>query len=257
VRRHGFVPEGRVEPLAEDVWVEEAWIRFYGVPLRTRMAVIALPGRRLLLYSPVPWTPAVDAAVASLGRPAFLVSPNKIHNQTLAEWTARHPAASLWAPPGLRERRPDLPVAGILGDAPPSDWGGGLDLVLTRGNVFFSEALLFHRRSRTLLVGDLVEQLVPGTTTPFGHLLARAFGAGAAPAPSPEFRLYTEDADAAAAAFARVAGFDFERIFLCHGALVTTRAHEVYAEVTRSVVDAARRRSPLARRLLRALAALQ
>ena len=38
--------------LADEIWVEECWIRFLGFQLQTSMAVLRLGGRKLLLYSP-------------------------------------------------------------------------------------------------------------------------------------------------------------------------------------------------------------
>lgn len=241
----------------EGLHVAEGRVRFYGFRLRTRMAAVALAEGRLLLYSPVPWTPELDRQLAALGRVAFLLAPNKIHNQTLAEWCRRHPDAELHAPPGLPERRADLPVKAVLGDEVPAAWRDELDLALTRGNVFLSEALLLHRRSRTLLCGDLVENLDASTASPLGRAAARAFGVGSHPVASPEHRLYTHDADSAARAFERVQAWDFGRIFLCHGGLVTRDAKEVFDEVTEGVLSAARRRSRASRWLLRRLAALQ
>jgi hypothetical protein len=246
-----------VYQLAEDLYVEDATVRFYGVRLQTRMAVVVLPERRLLLYSPVWLGPEVAASLDRLGEVAYVLSPNKIHNQTLAAYARAYPKARIYAPPGLAERRPELPVHGVLGDQPPAEWSAELDQALTAGNVFFAEVLLLHRRSRTLLVGDLVENFDESTTSLAGSALARLFLVGRRPIASPEFRLYTHDAEAAARSFERVASWDFERIFLCHGALITRDAPEVFRGVVAGVLRAARRRTRFSRWLLRRVAALQ
>jgi len=221
------------------------------------MAVVGLSDRKLLVYSPIPLSPAVTGSLDALGDVAYVLSPNKIHNQTLAAWAERYPRAELHAPPGLAERRPGLPIRAVLGEGAPPAWSEELEPSLTAGNVFFSEVLLFHRRSRTLLVGDLVENFDASTTSAVGRGAARLFGVGRRPVASPEFRYYTHDAAAAAEAFSRVARWDFERIFLCHGAPVVTDAKHIFREVTDGVVDAARRRSPVSRWLLRRMAAWQ
>jgi hypothetical protein len=244
-----------MRPVAEGLFAQEAHVRFYGVRIETRMAVVVLPGRRLLLYSPVWWSPELAAELAALGDPTFLVAPNKIHNQTLSTYLERHPDALLCAPPGLVERRPDLRVDIVLDEAAP--WDGELETTLTDGNAFFQEALLFHRRSRTLLVGDLVENFDASTASRWGRALARLFGVGPRPVASPEHRLYAEDAEAAAAAFARAEAWDFERIWLCHGRIIETDAKRIFRDVTGEVVRGARRRSRPARWALRRLASLQ
>jgi hypothetical protein len=242
---------------AEDLYLEESTVRFYGFRVQTRMAVVVLPGGRLLLYSPIWLTPQLGAELERLGEVAYIVSPNKIHNQTLAAYARSHPRARIHAPPGLAERCPDVPVGATLGDEAPPAWREQLDQVLTRGNVFFAEAVLFHRLSRTLLVGDLVENFDESTASRLGRAAARLFGVGGRPVASPEFRFYTHDADAAAQSFARIARWDFERIFLCHGALVSEDARRVFQDVTDGVVRSARRRTRASRWLLRGLAAVQ
>ena len=243
--------------LGEDLYVEESTVRFYGLRLQTRMAVVVLPGRRLLLYSPVWLTPRVEADLQRLGEVAYVLSPNKIHNQTLPGYARRYPRAEIHVPPGLAERRPHLRVDGVLADEAPAAWREELDQTVTAGNVFFSEVLLHHRRSGTLLVGDLVENFERSTASALGRGLARIFGVGRFPVASPEFRLYTHDADAAAKPLARAASWDFDRIFLCHGALVTTDARRVLGEVSEGILRAARSRTRAARWVLRRLAAVQ
>jgi hypothetical protein len=246
-----------VYELAPDLHVEEATVRFCGFRIQTRMAVVVLPGARLLLYSPVWLTPQLGAELARLGEVAYVLSPNKIHNLTLAAYAEAYPQAQIHAPPGLAERRPALRIDAVLGDEAPPAWRDHVDQALTAGNVFFSEAVLLHRPSRTLLVGDLVENFDASTASVVGRAFARLFGVGREPVASPELRLYTLDADAAARALARIASWDFERIFLCHGRLVTEHAKEVFARVGEGVVRAARGRSRAARALLRRLAAWQ
>ncbi len=243
--------------LADGVFTADAWIRFYGVRLQTRMAVVRLRGERLLVYSPIPLRDTPRDELARLGAVRFVVSPNKIHNQTLDEWRRAYPDAELLAPPGLAERRPELCFDGELGPEPDPRWAEELDQVLTGGNVFFSEALLFQRQSGTLLVGDFVENLDRHSAGPFARALAFAFGVRQRPMASPEFRLYTHDVEAARAALERARAWPIERIFLCHGALIEAKAAAVFDVVCEDLLSAAARRRGATRWLLRRLAALQ
>jgi hypothetical protein len=147
---------------AEEVFVEESSVRFYGFRIQTRMAAIRLSGNQLFLYSPVPLRSGLRDDLERLGRVAFIVSPNKIHNLTLAQYRAAYPQAKLFAPPGLPERRRDLSFDSVLSGQPVPDWSAELEYVLTKGNVFFSEAFFFHRATGTLFVGDFVERIGPG-----------------------------------------------------------------------------------------------
>lgn len=242
---------------ADGIFVEESEIRFYGFRIQTRMAVIRLPGRRLFLYSPVSLSPAIRAELDRLGTVTFIVSPNKIHNVTLAAYRDAYPEARLYAPPGLPERRPDLTFDDVLAAEPDPAWQHELEHVLTEGNVFFFEALFFHRRSRTLLVGDFVENFTRDTASGLARAVAACWGVRARPMASPEFRFYTHDAEAASDALERARRWDFERIFLCHGGLVTADARVIFDHVCRELLETVRARRRLARWVWRQIANVQ
>lgn len=242
---------------AKDLLVKESSVRFYGFRVQTRMAVVRLPGARLLLYSPVPLTEPLQRELEQLGEVSFVVSPNKIHNQTLGAYRAAFPTAALFVPPGLPERLPDLEFDEVLSEEPVAAWSPDLDHVLTRGNVFFAEALFFHGPSRTLLTGDFIERLGPGVASPFARAAARIFGVRAHPMASPEFRYYTLDADAFEAGIAEVLQWPIERVFLCHGALIEEKGREVVAQVADALLREVRDRGAVTRALFERLAKMQ
>lgn len=242
---------------AKDVFVAESSVRFYGFRVQTRMATIRLPGDRCFLYSPTPLTRRLRHELERLGEIAFIVSPNKIHNLTLADYRVAFPGAKLFVPPGLPERLPDLPADVVLSEAPIAAWSPDLEHVLTRGNAFFAEALFFHGASRTLLVGDLVERIGPTVASPFARGLARVFGVREHPMASPEFRYYTTDAEAFEQSIAPALGWPIERIFLCHGALIEEGGREVIARVVDSLLREVRARGAIRRALFERVARMQ
>lgn len=242
---------------ASDIFVEESTVRFYGFRVQTRMAAVSLPGSRLLLYSPVPLTAELRSELEELGEVAFLVSPNKIHNQTLAEYRVAFPGAKLFLPPGLPERRPALAFDRVLSEEPVAAWSPDLEHVLTRGNAFFSEALFFHAASRTLLVGDFIERIGPGVASRLALVAARAFGVRPHPMASPEFRYYTNDTEAFQDSMAEVLRWPIERVFLCHGELVQENGRELVARVADALLHEVRSRGSFGRALFERLAGMQ
>jgi Domain of unknown function (DUF4336) len=242
---------------AKDLFVEESAVKFYGFRVQTRMAAIRLPGARLLLYSPVSLTTRLRQELGQLGEISFIVSPNKIHNLTLMEYRAAFPKAKLFVPPGLPERLPALAFDEILSEEPVAAWSPDLKHVLTRGNVFFAEALFFHGPSRTFLVGDFVERIGPGVASLFARGVARIFGVRSHPMASPEFRYYTIDPEAFAESIAEVLQWPIERVFLCHGELIEDKGREVVAQVTDSLLQEIRSRSRVSRALFERLAKMQ
>jgi len=242
---------------AKDLFIEESAVGFYGFRVQTRMAAIRLPGARLLLYSPVYLTPRLREELQQLGDVSFIVSPNKIHNLTLEDYRAAFPEAKLFVPPGLPERLPELSFDRVLSDEPVAAWSPDVEHVLTRGNVFFAEALLFHRASHTLLVGDFVERIGPSTASPVARAVARIFGVRSHPMASPEFRYYTTDGEEFEAGMADVLRWPIERVFLCHGELIEENGREIVARVVDSLLEEVRGRSSASRALFERLARIQ
>ncbi len=244
--------------LADDLYAVEGEVRFYGARLQTRMVVARLEGDRLWVYSPLPIEPALADELDALGEVAWVLSPNKIHNQGLASCHARYPRAQLWASPGLPERRPDLVFAGVLGDASEPAWAGAIDQRLTAGNCFFSEVVCHHRASRTLIVADLVETI--GAETLSGGVargLSKLAGLFDRALPSPEFRAYTIDADAARARLEEIDAWPFERIVMSHGAIVERDAHAVLRGVIDHLTQEVRARAAWRRRLYSVVSRVQ
>lgn len=160
--------------LDEGIWtVDGDPISFLTFPYELRSTVVDLGERSLFVHSPVQLR-AAAAAVERLGSVRHLVTPNKLHHLFLGEWKEAYPDAKLYAPPGLRARRPNLPFDGELGDRPDPAWAEVLDQRVVRGSFFMDEVLFFHRPSRTLLLGDLIENHDPRVLGPWHRVLARA-----------------------------------------------------------------------------------
>ena len=133
-------------------------VSFFGFPYPTRMAVARLADGSAWVWSPIALTPELERAVESIGPVRHIVSPNKIHHLFLSEWARAWPEAALYAPPGLARRRQDLAFRAELGDVPEPAWADDIDQVVVRGSFALQEVLFFHRRSRTALIGDLVQR---------------------------------------------------------------------------------------------------
>lgn len=132
----------------------------------------------------------------------------------------------------MGERRSDITFAGTLDDAPHVDWADVMDQLTTKGNVFFSEVVFFHRASKTLIVADLVENISDETVK--GGIAKAAAKAGhifGRPLPSPEFRSYTTDADAAAKQMDKICDWPFERILMAHGDIIEDKARDVLRDI--------------------------
>ncbi len=55
----------------------------------------------------------------------------------------------------------DLSFDADLGDLPEEAWRGDLDQLMFRGSSFMEEVVFFHRRTRTVILADLIENFEP------------------------------------------------------------------------------------------------
>lgn len=82
--RATYDPLFTLKPVAEDVWVVDGPVIRYGmprpkIPFPTRTTIIRLPEGRLFVHSPTELTPGLRDAIDRIGRPAWIIGPNRIH----------------------------------------------------------------------------------------------------------------------------------------------------------------------------------
>lgn len=162
-----YPPLNTLKPVAEDVWIVDGpAIRFgFGWPkisFPTRMTVLRLAGGALFLHSPTALTPALRGEIEALGRPRWIVGPNRIHYWWVPDWRRAFPVAEVWLAPRVREQagdRIDFPTRELAGTA-GYPWDEVVATLPVAGS-FMTEVVFFHRPSRSLLLTDLIENFEP------------------------------------------------------------------------------------------------
>jgi hypothetical protein len=213
---------GRLSAFGPDIWIADGpTVPFFTFPYPTRMALVRLGDGGLFVWSPIALAAELKAEVEALGEPKFLVSPNKLHHLFLAEWKAAYPQAKLFASPGLRRRRRDLTFDADLIDAADPGWSVDIDQVLFKGSFAMTEAVFFHRASRTAIFADLIQSLPRDSVKGWRGVLARLGGIVEPNSGAPgDWRASFLGRKAARAALARVLAWDIERVVIAHGAPV-------------------------------------
>lgn len=158
-----YAPINVLKPVGEEIWIVDGPIirfRWLGIrlPFPTRMTVVRLASGDLWVHSPTEPEPALLAAMAKLGPVRHLVSPNKIHYAWIGAWQRAFPEARSY---GMADAAGTAGPAGIvfertLSAEPDAAWAGEIDQVLVPGG-YLNEAVFFHRRSRSLILADLIE----------------------------------------------------------------------------------------------------
>ncbi|MCA1499850.1 SDR family oxidoreductase [Bradyrhizobium sp. NBAIM14] len=183
------VSTASLSQVTDDIWiVNDKPINAAGLQLPVRMTVIRLSNGDLVLHSPVRYSPALREELERLGTIRYLLAPNIAHWMFLPEWQRQLPQAAIFAARGLAARR-QVRAAGLrvdreLGDTTPEEWAADLETVSVNAPMF-SEVELFDRRSRTLVLTDIVQNLDPhhlsASNTAAASLLGIAKPDGKAP----------------------------------------------------------------------------
>lgn len=215
-----------LQQLADDLWVVERPQTFYGLSVGTRMTVIRLADRRLLLHSPVALDADLRQQLDAVGRVCYAVAPNRLHHLYAAEVARAYPGARLWVAPGLERKRPDLVFEAILGDEAPEEWRGVVDQVFFRGRPYENEVVFCHRPSRTLLLCDLAFNIGP-RAAPLTRLLMKLIRSYGHLGPSKLDPLLIRDRAAARASLERILAWDFDRVVVAHGEVQESGGHEI------------------------------
>lgn len=209
----------RLLPWGEDLWIADGpAVSFFGFRYPTRMAVIRLSGDGLFVWSPIALEPELKAEIDTLGGVAHLVSPNKLHHLYLRQWKDAYPSAQTHAPPGLAKKRADIRFDAILENDPPAAWAQEIGQVHFGGSPAMTEIVFFHRKSRTVLFGDLIENFPRTWFKGWRGLAARLDGIVEPDFGAPrEWRMSFLDRGQARSALARILGWHPRQVVIAHG----------------------------------------
>ncbi len=217
-----------LQPLGREIWIADGpdvAVAGFGYP--TRMAVIRLADGGLFVWSPVALGGDLRAAVDALGPVRHIVEPNALHHLFLAEWRAAYPEAKVHVPPGLRHKRADIAFDADLGDTPRPDWADDVDQVVVRGNLITTEVVFFHAPSRTVLFGDLLQQIPAGRLAGWRAVVARLdLMTGPEPSVPRKFRFAFAGRRAARAALAKILAWPATNVLMAHGTPVQNDARD-------------------------------
>ncbi|MEP3048463.1 MAG: DUF4336 domain-containing protein [Roseibium sp.] len=209
--------------VAENIWIFEGTIvPFFSCPYPTRCVVVRLPSGKLWVWSPIYLTPPLKAQIDDLGKPAHLVSPNKIHHLFLQDWSAAWPEAKLWGPQSTIDKRTDLSFEDALDKASPEAWEGVIDLVRFSGSPVMDKVVFFHRPSKTAILADLSEHFSEDFLMehwkPWQRWIARVWGIVEGKGYAPlEWRLTFFNRKKARAAKSDIRDWDPEKVIMAHG----------------------------------------
>lgn len=149
-----------LQAFAKNAWIVDGPnVRDMGVVFTTRMTVVRLSSGSLWVNSPVSVPFDTLKRITELGRVRYLIAATPRHIWRLEGWHALFPKAQLWRPRSspFELKKGRLRFTDILGDKPPQGWADDFDQLAFKGNPLIEEVFFFHKKSRTLILDDLIQ----------------------------------------------------------------------------------------------------
>jgi hypothetical protein len=164
-----YSPIDSLKRVTDNVWIVDGPAIRFGLPwpklpFPTRMTIVRL-GDDLFVHSPTRLTAALRAEIEAIGRPRWIVGPNRIHYWWIPDWHTAFARAEVYLAPRIREQaRGRIGFSTLPLDRPsgyPWDWALATLPIAGR---YMTEVEFFHRFSRTLILTDLIENFEPQKT---------------------------------------------------------------------------------------------
>ena len=206
-----------LQSFARDIWIADGpAVRFWGISFPIRMIVVKLSDGSLWVNSPVAATSDQVAQLDNIGSVAHLVSPTPLHDWRLKQWATFFPRAQVWK-------------ACALDDAPPAAWKAEIDQLLFRGSIVLSEVEFFHKPSRTLIMGDFIQNYGFERRRPLLNALKRLGGVlgGGSPRDLRISFVGKRRRRLGEESLRKLLSWDFDKIVIAHGDLTIDNAREL------------------------------
>ena len=221
-----------MQQIADNLWLLRFPLRLLGMQIGRNVAVIRLASGKLIIHSTAPFSSDHIAAIRALGEPAWMLDATRFHDSCAAEGRAAFPDLTYLVPEPFPKR--EQLRASVLSDA-PAEWRGEVELRRIDGMPSVQEHALFHRASRTLIVGDLLFNFRENATW-WTKLVARwLLRLNRLVGMSLVFRSMIRDKAAFNRSMADIFAWDFDRVIVGHGSVVETGGKELLRKVVEAV----------------------
>ncbi|GAB1583422.1 DUF4336 domain-containing protein [Phyllobacterium phragmitis] len=162
-----YPPLNTPKAVCDNVWIVDGPVIRFGMPwpkmpFSTRMTVIRLGKGDLFIHSPTPLVPSLKAEIKAIGRPRWIIGPNRIHYWWVPDWRGAFPEAEVYLAPRIEEQakgRIDFTYT-LLDRDRGYPWDKEIATLPVTGD-FMTEVEFFHRPSRTLVLTDFIENFEP------------------------------------------------------------------------------------------------
>lgn len=208
-----------LKPFGKNIWtIDGDKVHMYTIPFETRMTIVKLSDNTLWILSPIKATKERIEAVKQLGKVSHIVAPSALHHIFLSEWKKEFPKAQTWASPELILKRKDLNFDQILKTNQKNNWIKDFEYTFFEGSKWLREAVFFHKKSKTLIITDIMQNHDPNSDNWFWRFLKRINNISAPNGGIPlDFKFTLKDKAKAKKSYKTIMKWDFDKIIIAHG----------------------------------------
>lgn len=147
----------------DDIWVAKRSKHILGIDFGLTMTVVRLDDGSLFIHNPIELDDELIRGLDALGQVKHVVTPNCMYHKHIEHFMELFPEATFYHPIGLEEKMGSR-LEGILSKKPIEsidvhDWEEHLDIINIKGMPFLNESLFYHKRTKTLICGELIYTL--------------------------------------------------------------------------------------------------
>ncbi len=213
-----------LERIGDEIWSYEQEVSLPGgLRLPGRTTIVRLASGALVVHAPLAIDDATATEIGAIGDVRFLIAPNCLHWMFLKSAKERYPDSRVLGAPGLENKLGPSFFEPLPGSRHIEGIGRDLRIERIEGAPRMSEHVFFHDRSGSLIVTDLMFN-VQRCQSSLMSVLLRLAGAYRKTAQSRVWRLLVKDRAAAAKSVSKVLSWDFQRVVVAHGDVVSEDA---------------------------------
>jgi len=217
---------GKLTPLADNIWTVNQPLRVIGLNLGHRMTVVKLKTGALWVHSPVKLTDTIKVDLEELGPVGCVVAPSCVHDLYLDDYAKAYPDVSFYTAPGFKKTAEFEQSAHTPGPSAPEVWADEIAQIRVAGVPRINEVVFLHKRSRSLIVADLVFNINHRKRL-LDRLALRLYGCYGRATPSRLFIYIIRNKESFSKTLERILQWDFERIIVGHGDIIENDAKEI------------------------------
>ena len=134
----------------------------------------------------------------------------------------------------MAKKRKDIHFSENLHDHPQNEWKDELDQMIFKGCAFMEEVFFFHKSTKTLIVTDFIQSMHAYHNF-FERIIGRIGGVYNNPSPPRDLRLmFYLDRKNTRKSLQRISQWNFDKIIIAHGKLITQNAKEIFNNAFKS-----------------------